>query len=171
MQSTLVLTLLGPDRPGIVETVAEFVRRHDGNWMESRLAHFSGHFAGIVQVSLPAAGESSFCAALPELESAAQLRCHVAGSHAEPATGRVVELECVGQDRPGIVLALTDVLADFQVNVESLDTACISAPMSGESLFTARMRVRLPDTLDEEALEKRLADIGDELMLDLNFQG
>ena len=42
----LVLTLIGPDRPGLVEAVAEVVARHGGNWLESRMAHLAGKFAG-----------------------------------------------------------------------------------------------------------------------------
>ena len=38
----LVLTLIGPDRPGLVEAVAEVVAAHGGNWLESRMAHLAG---------------------------------------------------------------------------------------------------------------------------------
>ncbi len=44
----LVLTLIGPDRPGLVEAVAEPIAAHGGNWLESRMAHLAGQFAGIV---------------------------------------------------------------------------------------------------------------------------
>ena len=170
MQSTLVLTFLGPDRPGLVEQVAECIRSHDGNWTESRLARLTGHFAGIVEFSLPADKEEAFRAAIPELETRAGLQCILSRSQADLLPGRVVGLECIGQDRPGIVLALTDALADFQVNVESMDSARVSAPMSGEALFTAKLRVRLPEHLDLGALERRLAEIGDEMMLDVDFE-
>ncbi len=169
MPPILVLALLGPDRPGLVEEVADLIHRHGGNWLQSRLAHLSGHFAGLVEFSLPDGHEEAFRAALPELESRAGLQCRLSAGTPRPPSGPLVSLECVGQDRPGIVFALSDVLADFGVNVEEMETACASAPMSGEPLFTARLRVSLPEGLDMEALERRLSDIGDELMLDVDW--
>ena len=46
----LVLTLIGPDRPGLVEAVAEVVAAHGGNWLESRMARLAGKFAGILRI-------------------------------------------------------------------------------------------------------------------------
>lgn len=169
MHVSLVMTLLGPDRPGLVEAVAECVRRHEGNWLESRLARLSGHFAGILQLQIPAAQEEAFRASLAELEKAERLQCLVSASEPPAAGGRLVTLNCVGQDRPGIVYAITDALAEFGVNVESFDSAIASAPMSGEMLFEATLTVRLPEDLDLNGLEKRLSDIGDELMLDVTM--
>lgn len=167
---TLVLTLLAPDRPGIVESLADLVQRHQGNWLESRLAHLSGHFAGIVHLQMPEAQTAAFEADLQQLEQSSQLRCQLALSEPGGSDGPLVPLSCIGQDRPGIVFAITDVLHDFGINVESLDSRRLSAPMSGESLFEAQFSVRLPEVLDLEALEARLCQIGDELMLDVNLQ-
>jgi len=169
MRVSLVMTLLGPDRPGLVEAVAECVRRHEGNWLESRLARLSGHFAGILQIQLPARREEEFRASVRDLEKKEGLQCLISATEAAMAPGRLVTLSCIGQDRPGIVYAISDVLAEFGVNVESFDSACVSAPMSGETLFEATLTVRLPDELDMDALERRLAHIGDELMLDVKM--
>ena len=49
----LVLTLIGSDRPGLVEAVALIVAEHGGNWLESRMAHLAGKFAGILRAELP----------------------------------------------------------------------------------------------------------------------
>ncbi len=53
MQSSLVLTVLGPDRAGLVKSIAEAVTAHHGNWQESRMVHLAGQFAGLAHVSLP----------------------------------------------------------------------------------------------------------------------
>lgn len=171
MHSTLILSILGPDRPGIVEDVASFVREMDGNWLESRLTRLAGQFAGIVQFSLPAEREPAFRERLPAFEEASSLQCLVGrGGEGDAPAGRCFTLECVGQDRPGIVHAITDVLAGFGVNVESFSSECSSAPMSGETLFHATLKVRVPDRLDLAGLEQRLTEIGDELMLDVSFE-
>ena len=48
----LVLTLIGPDHPGIVDSVSEVVADHGGNWLESRMSHLAGKFAGVLCVEV-----------------------------------------------------------------------------------------------------------------------
>lgn len=169
MNKTLVMTVLGPDRPGIVERVADLIREYGGSWRESRLAHLQDRFAGIVQLSLPEENRAEFSAAVEALAETDRLRCQISESEGAADVGELATLECVGQDRPGIVYALSDALHDFQANVESMDSRVESAPMSGESLFRATFKVRLPEDADLEALENRLSGIGGELMLDVEF--
>ena len=53
MFTHLVLTIIGTDRPGLVQLVAGRVADHGGNWLESRLCHLGGQFAGIARVEVP----------------------------------------------------------------------------------------------------------------------
>ena len=68
-------------------------------------------------------------------------------------------------DRPGIVEEISAVLAQQQVNVESMDTECESASMAGYSIFRAHLFLALPDGLTEEQLEQALEDVSDDLMV------
>ena len=52
MNVSLVLTVIGDDRPGLVEQLATAISRHHGNWLESSMSNLSGKFAGIVCVSV-----------------------------------------------------------------------------------------------------------------------
>ena len=52
MNTSLVMTVIGSDRPGLVESISEVVGRHGGNWLESRMSHMAGHFAGILRVEI-----------------------------------------------------------------------------------------------------------------------
>jgi glycine cleavage system regulatory protein len=72
----------------------------------------------------------------------------------------------VGHDRPGIVSQISGALARHMVNVEELDTECVSAPMSGEPLFQAKAKLRLPDGCDIPALRRDLERIAGDLMVD-----
>jgi len=53
MTQHLVLTVIGDDRPGLVEALSHVVAEHHGNWSESRMAHLADKFAGIVTVTVP----------------------------------------------------------------------------------------------------------------------
>lgn len=168
MNTSLVLTVLGPDRPGLVRSLAEQIAAAGGNWLEGRMATLAGQFAGVVLVELPAERVGGLTQSLRALESQG-LRVTVdrGASDVMPIASRVVQLELVGQDRPGIVRDVSRVLADRGVSVEQLDTGTTSAPFSGESLFEARARLRLPAPLPVESLRAALQALANELMVDI----
>src|SRR4051812_31414302 len=124
MQHSLVMTLIGADRPGLVESVAAIVTEHGGNWLESRMSRLGGKFAGIVRVEVSAEKEQALASALKNL-STHGLSVVVHSDEAKPASiGATTVLEIVGQDRPGIVRQISHALANFGVNVEELQTEC-----------------------------------------------
>jgi glycine cleavage system regulatory protein len=166
----LVLTLIGPDRPGIVEAIAEPIARHGGNWLESRMAHLAGKFAGILRIEVAAAQEAALSAALRGLErDGLKLTIEASPSGQAPAGARVLELELMGLDRPGIVREISGALAEHGVNIEELVTDRTTAPMSGELLFRSRARVALPARADPERLRRRLEELAADLMVQVSL--
>ncbi len=166
MQTTLVMTVIGSDRTGLVEAVAKVVAEHGGNWLESRMCRLGGEFAGIVRVAVPPAQRHPLEAALTKLSG---LTIVVRGDEPvqSPASAVLVLLEVVGQDRPGIVREITRALSAQGINVEDLATECVSAPMSGETLFQAKAKILVPASvaLDKlrQVLETGLAGLTVEL--------
>ena len=67
MPTSLVLTVLGEDRPGLVESLAYIIAAHEGNWLESRMAQLAGQFAGILRASVPDTNAAALINALQEL--------------------------------------------------------------------------------------------------------
>lgn len=165
----LVLTLIGADRPGLVESLAKRVAAHRGNWVESRMAHLAGQFAGILRVEVPAANVRSLQAALAELEKEGLRVVAHGGARPADAGMRAMELQAVGQDHPGIVRDISEVLLRHGVNIEELNTDQVSAPMAGGLLFTARARLHVPIGTDADGLREDLEKIADDLMVDLTL--
>lgn len=170
MQSQLVLTLIGKDRPGLVEALASTVAGHGGNWLESRMCHLGGEFAGILRVELPADREAGLTAALAQLD--AQGLQVVVRPDRQPAAAATAgaTLEIVGQDRPGIVKQISKALAEHRVNVEDLHTERTCAPMSGEMLFQATIGVTAPAGCDLAAVRQTLEKIAADLMVEIHFK-
>lgn len=168
MNLYLVLTVIGDDRPGLVETLAGTISAHQGNWLESSMSHLAGKFAGIVRVSVPSEQQEALRTAL-----SAQTALKIVAEIAPAAEGlittrhRVFSLNLVGHDRIGIVREVTQVLARHAVNVESLDTYTSAAPMSGETLFHADATLRAADTLDANVLKQELEALSAELVVDI----
>jgi glycine cleavage system regulatory protein len=170
MQHSLVMTVIGKDRPGLVESVASIVAEHGGNWLESRMSRLGGYFAGIVRVEVPVEKERPVAEALKLLD-ARGLTVVVHSDQPQAALGRRTNiLDIVGQDRPGIVRQISHTLAEFGVNVEELHTECASAAMSGETLFKARAVLNVPPSCEvlklREELERIAADLIVEISLD-----
>ncbi|MBX3743804.1 MAG: glycine cleavage system protein R [Verrucomicrobiae bacterium] len=165
MRVALVLTIIGRDRPGLVESLASMVTRHDGNWLESRMNRLGGEFAGLLRCDLPPDREDAFRQALAQLDA---LTAVVRRDQPAPApTAPLATLDLVGHDRPGIVRQLAAILAAQGVNVEELATECVSAPMSGEPLFKARARLALPPGLNLASLRTDLERVAADLLVEI----
>jgi glycine cleavage system regulatory protein len=170
MTSSLVLIVIGPDRPGIVDALSTTIAAHGANWLESRMAHLAGHFAGLLRVGVPDAQSAALRRALRALESEGLRVLVEAGAAAEAdAESRAFALELVGLDRPGIIRDVSRALSLRGVNVEELETSCESAAMSGETLFRARAHLRVPAGAELDELHATLEKIAGELMVDLSL--
>ncbi|MEX1017071.1 MAG: ACT domain-containing protein [Phycisphaeraceae bacterium] len=167
MYTSFVLTVVGPDRPGLVESLSETIAVHQGNWVESRMATVAGQFAGLVWLSVPSEQAQALEAALHDLESRGLRVVVRSGEPATPEPARVMRLELVGHDRPGIVRDLARALSQRGINVEELTSESYSAPMSGEPLFKARLELGIPPEADMSELHKALEALSEQLCLDL----
>lgn len=170
MTVSLVLTVIGPDRPGLVEALSQSVASHDGNWLESRMAKMSGQFAGILRVSVPKDRAAGLTEALRSL-SPEGLQVVVASSEAGSVEDDSLNLhlDLLGSDRPGIIREISHALASRGVNVDELNTSIESAPMSGELLFRATADLRVPAGLDLDELRSSLESLAYELMVDVTL--
>jgi glycine cleavage system regulatory protein len=163
MKDCLIMTVLGADRPGLVSSLAETVARHGGNWLESRMARLAGQFAGIVRVECPAAAVDDL---LRELQSPGVPGLSVQAVRevaADAPARRRLEVDVVGNDRPGIVRDLAVVIAGAGANVEELTTGLESAPMSGQPIFRAKGVVSIPEHADPSALAAAIESLGGDL--------
>lgn len=168
MRTTLLLTAIGADRTGLVESLAQRIAAAGANWEESRLARLAGQFAGIVLVTVDAGRADQLVASLGELEATGlHVSSRTVTLPATAPTGTRVRLQITGADRPGIVRDVSRILAELGVNVDELESSIGSAPMSGEAMFVARATLLVPPTLTLPTLRGALELLGNELMVDL----
>lgn len=166
----LILTLIGPDRPGIVESVAAVVAAHDGSWLESRMAHLAGRFAGVLRIEAPPERVDALASALAGLESRGlRIVLEKSAGPAGPGPLHAMEIELLGLDRPGLVRQVSDLLAGRGINVEELRTDRFSAPMSGELLFRAQVRVDVPESVTAAELRRDLERLASDLMVEIRL--
>jgi methionyl-tRNA formyltransferase len=168
MITSLVVTVIGPDRPGIVSLLSDRAKGFGANWAGSRMASLAGQFAGMVHFEVAPDKAEALAAALRELESAG-LRVMIARSEGAPQVTerRLVKLELVGHDRPGIVRDLSKSLGDRGVSIEELHTEIVSGAMSAEHLFKVKALLLVPKNLPNDEVRRGLEALANEMMVDI----
>jgi glycine cleavage system regulatory protein len=170
MPVSLALTVIGPNRPGLVEMLADLVAGHQGSWLESRMARLAGQFAGILRVSVPEKRMQELVEALRELErEGLHVVVERSNGDAPRDQGRAMHLDLLGSDRPGILREVSAALAARGINVDELRTDIGSAPMSGELMFHASADLWIPAGLNLEGLRKDLEALANELMVEVDL--
>ena len=177
MLATLVMTLIGADRPGLVQMVAARVADNGGNWLESRMCRLGGQFAGILRLEVERERRDDLVDALRSLEvDGMRVIIHADASAGlsgggpsvgSGAKGSLVTVELVGNDRPGILSRDSGVFAAHGINVEELASERVSAPMDGSMLFQARATIFVPENVKLSTVRNELEKLAADLMVDL----
>ena len=170
---TLVLSIIGTDRTGLVEALAEILAEHGGSWQRSQLTELAGVFAGMVLVHVPADRVDALSAALEPLRDRGLLEVTVRAAATDELSddAPAVAVEVVGTDRVGIVHEVSHALADLGVGIVDLRTWTESAAMDGGTLFRANALVRLPAGVNRTDVAGALEALSDDLMVDVSSAG
>ncbi len=163
-----MLTVVGDDRVGLVKALADVVADNGGNWERSHLAELAGTFAGVVLVTVPDRQADRLRAALTPLEGLLDVAVRTTDAETEPNDERRrVRLDLLGNDRPGIVAAVSGVLARHGLGVADLQTMTREAPMAGGLLFEASAVVTVDSEATLEAVRADLEELATEVLVDV----
>src|SRR5579871_3840331 len=116
-----VLTAIGEDRPGLVQEVSEFLLEHGGSIEDSRMANLQGQFAIVMLVSGADEALEALAAEIAALEA---------------RTGINARLIARALDQPGVVHQVANALRGLDVNIESMETTLVAAPITGAPVFS-----------------------------------
>jgi glycine cleavage system regulatory protein len=167
--ATLILTVIGDDRPGLVSAVSAPIEAHGASWERSQLSRLGGKFAGIVLVSV---ADKQVAALVVELDALAEEGLQVVAERTDvPTEGESLRLrlELLGDDHPGIVAEVSAALAERHVSIEELTTDVRDAPMSGGMLFEASAVLVAPPDTSTEALRSTLEGLAADLMVEVRL--
>jgi glycine cleavage system transcriptional repressor len=168
MRKQLVVTAAGRDRIGVVEEMAKIILRHDGNVESSRMVRLGGDFAMLMFVTAPEETVDDLRKALSEVHYSrydVQTRLSEV-SEPEETSAVPCAITILGADHMGIIHQISRYLAEQGINVETMTTEVVAAPMSGSPLFTMSAVVKVPPQLEVEDLREALEFIGDEVGVD-----
>jgi glycine cleavage system transcriptional repressor len=168
----LIITAIGPDRPGIVGQVTGHLHDADANVLDSRMVNLRGQFALLLLIEAPDDALARIRQSLPQLADTIGLRLNVSDSTtpAGPLPGIPFKLKTYSLDQPGIIHRVSDLLREFGVNIEDLAARQESAPFAGTPLFLMEMRLTIPPTTSIGALRTKLTTLCDSLNCDVDFE-
>ncbi|MGM1018926.1 MAG: glycine cleavage system protein R [Actinomycetota bacterium] len=167
--TTLVLTVVGSDRPGLVAAVADVVNTYGGNWENSQLAELAGTFAGVIQVSVAADRADELETALRGLDGLLSAALQTGAETPAEATPKLLTVQILGNDRAGIVREISTALSSHDLSIESMTTTTRDAAMAGGRLFEATVVAKVPATLDPSHLTAELERIATEIQVDVTL--
>lgn len=153
--SSLAVTAIGVDQPGIIARVTGVLYEHGGNLTDSSMTILGGHFAIMLLVDCgadPAELEAALADATADLGLIVRVAEVGEGHESAPATH---VLTVYGTDRPGIVHAASRALAEAGVNVTDLTTQLLGGE---QPVYACVMEIALSDATDEEALAAFVRD-------------
>lgn len=160
----MVLSVIGEDKPGLIDELATAIRSVNGNWLKSSFCQLGGHFAGFVEVSLATDAQQSLMQACQSMTSLnVQLKTAITSFD---NSGQIHTIKVTGNDRNGIVNDVSGVLTNLNVNIAQLDTACSNAPNWGSSMFTASFKIQTNTDLDD--IKTAIEAIADDLIVDVD---
>ncbi len=169
----LVVTIVGPDRRGIVEKITALMLDYQANIEESRMARLGGEFAVIMLLTLPGEKEEALLAGLDSLKEhgLTTIIRQTSLSRVKRFQGYLpYEISVFGADHEGIVHEVGRYLTSARMNIETMDTRVTKAPITGAPLFSMYATVQSPPELTVSQLRSNLAELGDELGVDIEVK-
>ena len=163
MNTTLVFSMIGPDRLGIVDELTQLLLQVDGNVETSRMARLGGEFAMLLQVSLPEGNVPRLEQLTEPLNDQGYAITWKATGSSSPATAggcNYYRLSVAGADHEGIIHSIAHYLSGHGINIEVMDTNTSRAPESGALLFSMQAGLCVPPRLGSDRWQQELQKIG-----------
>ena len=170
-----VISILGPDRPGIIAAVTRILFEQGCNIENVSQTILQSEFSGI------------FIAAVPEgldirvlhghlYDGLSPLNMHVFVKRLEPDAGPGFDVRnsepfvitTKGPDRKGLVAAITEIIARYGANVTNLQAVFKGGDDPADNIMI--YEVDIPNDIDAQTLYSDLRSKADELSLDISIQ-
>jgi glycine cleavage system transcriptional repressor len=170
----VVLSALGPDRPGLVADLTSYVTERRGNVEESRMLILGAEFGVLMLVSGSKDAVDAIVRDVEHLQSAtgANVIVRRTQSPEEHRRGERKPVLVVAEsfDRVGIVTALARAIQQLDLNIVSMETSAVEAPFTGATLFTIEARVDVPKGKSLSQIRAAMNDVATKEGLDIEVR-
>lgn len=166
MKSVFITTVTGPDSAGIIKNLAEATIAFNGEWLTSKVMKLDGQFSALMKVSVDQDSE----AVLKEtLEADFPDLTFFFSTLAEPVAHAVktvaLEIDCI--DRPGLTRDMNKILSDLDLAVEHMECNRLHVSSIGETVFMAKVKLVVVETIDAEDIAGEIETMADEVRVNI----
>ncbi len=167
LEKRLAVTVMGPDRAGLIRDLSKIVTDAAGNIQESRMIALGSEFAMLLLVS----GNWHSVAKIREKLDVLQDRGEVTITIRDSSPRAVIDaapyvIDAVSLDHEGIVLGLSNFFASRNLEIAELNTRQYNAPHTGAPMFSIQMTVNIPADIQLSALREEFLEFCDNENLD-----
>jgi len=162
MNKNIILSVIGPDKPGIVSDISELIKNCTGNIDKSRMIRLGDFFTIMVLISIDKKYISELESKLNDYSNY-KISIHESDNNSDESVDenrQIIHLN--GIDDEGLVYKITNELAELNINIEELETNISNAPMSGLKLFSLIAKISHPK-LDYDILKEKMDALASEL--------
>jgi len=175
MRRYFAVTVIGRDRPGIVAELSRVLYEVGINIEDSSMTILMGQFAMILFVSTESdidqqglmrnyQGVMDKLKLFITVEELAKTEL----SKGAAVRGSLYLISVIGTDKPGIVYRLAELLSSKRINIRDMNTKVI--PGENTTVYTMLIEVCIPEGVDIEVLEEKLAALEKEMSIDINLR-
>lgn len=168
---SLVLTCMGPDRPGLVGQLSDTVAAHGANWEECQMSRLAGQFVGILSLRVPGEQMDALMRALGHIEP---IQITIQQSKEEPvatvSSTQMFQLQIEGRDQPGLLRDISKILLQKKIDLAGLKTMFHTSEPDSDSKaswFTAQASLSIPASFDISILQSALEGLSKDLQVTL----
>ncbi|WP_050435369.1 glycine cleavage system protein R [Chondromyces crocatus] len=173
-EAFLVLSCLGPDRPGLVAELTHYVSEHGGNVEDSRMVVLGGEFGVLLLVSGSPEEVSALETSTADIEKQTGLQVIARRTKSPEEHRRAPTIPCLvtaeALDHEGIVRAVARALSATGVNIVSLEAMAYEAPVTGSPLFRMEARIDVPAGVSVGKVRKAMDAVAEEENLEIDVR-
>ncbi len=169
MTNNLLLTITGPDLPGMEDVLNQTVSRHRARSLSSHMAHMGGRFASIMFISVSPEELSGLTRDLKSMkEEGVKVQFDAMNPDDLPHKERHLLMNLIADEAPELVTDVSRLLGEQHIRISELHTDTITAPCTGEHLQSIQAHLCAPDGTDVDTVRERIESLSPELMLDIS---
>lgn len=169
----LLITAVGPDRPGIVDDLSGWIFESGLNIEESRMTQLGGEFAILMLVSDPEGKGTDLESRRDAFEASSGLTLFIHAARPGPLpSGQPVlpyALTATALDHPGIVHRVTRLLRSHSINIVEAGTRTTPAPFTGTPIFRLDIEMDIPAGVSLARLREELRALGEQENIDFDL--
>ena len=162
MKETFGMSVMGPNDAGAIRSIAEVTRQFGGEWTRSKIMRMEGQLAGLMKLVIDQEQVEQLKAELGSRFPEMQFTCSPISKRSSEES-KILNLVVDCQDRPGLTKELSRVLESLDLVVENMECNRVHVSSIGQTAFTARVQVAVPESMSGEAVADEIEALAEDV--------